>query len=93
MKDRSNVEALRIYTFYLLTRENDMDYVSEKLDELIKAMKSNEGRNSELFYNMARLFARYCGRRSTIIEKTLSMLDEAVSLHPDNSDFHSEIAF
>ena len=42
---------------------------------------------------MARLFARYCGRRNTIIEKTLSMLDEAVSLHPDNSDFHSEIAF
>ena len=67
MKDRTNVEALRIYTFYLLTRENDMDYVSEKLDELIKAMKSNEGRNAELFYNMARLFARYCGRRSTII--------------------------
>ena len=70
-----------------------MEYVSEKLDELIKAMKSNEGRNAELFYNMSRLFARYCGRRETILKKTLLMLDEAVSLHPDNSDFHSEIAF
>ena len=34
MKDRTNVEALRIYTFYLLTRENDMEYVSEKLGHI-----------------------------------------------------------
>jgi len=26
-------------------------------------MKYNEKNNAELFYNMARLFARYCGRR------------------------------
>jgi len=25
VKDRNNVEALRIYTFYLLTRENDLE--------------------------------------------------------------------
>lgn len=35
VKDRQNVEGLRIYAFYLLTRENDIDYVQEKLDELI----------------------------------------------------------
>jgi hypothetical protein len=63
IKDRNNVEALRIYTFYLLTRENDIDYVIEKLEELIQAMKYNEQNNSDLFYNMSRLFARYCGRK------------------------------
>jgi hypothetical protein len=63
VKDKQNVEALRIYSFYLLTRENDLDYVSEKLEELIQAVKQNEGRNSELFYNLSRLYARYCGRR------------------------------
>ena len=63
VKDRNNVEGLRIYTFYLLTRENDLEYVCEKLDELITAMKYNEQNNSDMFYNMARLFARYCGRR------------------------------
>lgn len=42
VKDRQNVEGLRIYSFYLLTRENDIDYVQEKLDELISAMKYSE---------------------------------------------------
>lgn len=71
VKDRQNVEALRIYSFYLLTRENDIDYVLEKLDELVMAMKFNEAKNADLFYNMSRLFARYCGRRDTVLEKTL----------------------
>jgi hypothetical protein len=54
-----------------LTRENDIDYVLEKLDELVMAMKFNEAKNADLFYNMSRLFARYCGRRDTVLEKTL----------------------
>lgn len=92
VKDRQNVEALRIYSFYLLTRESDIEYVQEKLDELINAMKFNEGRNADLFWNMSRLFSRYCGRRDVIIERTLRMLDEAVLLQPENADYHSEIA-
>jgi hypothetical protein len=55
-------------------------------------MKFNEGRNAELFYNMSKLFARYCGRRDVILTRTLRMLDEAISLQPENADFHSEIA-
>ena len=92
VKDRQNVEALRIYTFYLLTRENDIEFVQEKLDELIAAIKFQEPRNSDLFYNMSRLFSRYCGRREVIIEKCIKMLDEAVLLQPENSEYHSEIA-
>lgn len=93
VKDRQNVEGLRIYSQYLLTREHDLDYVCEKLDELISAMKFNEGRNADLFYNMSRLFARYCGRREPVLEKTLKMLDEAILLAPENADYHSEIAY
>jgi len=67
VKDKQNIEGIRIHTFYLLTRENDIEYVQEKLDELISAMRYAEPNNSELFYNMARLFSRYCGRRESII--------------------------
>lgn len=42
-RDSRNVEGLRIYSFYLLTRENDIEQVVEKLDELINAMRYNEG--------------------------------------------------
>mmetsp|Transcript_13183 Transcript_13183/g.20529 ORF Transcript_13183/g.20529 Transcript_13183/m.20529 type:complete len:132 (+) Transcript_13183:853-1248(+) len=55
-------------------------------------MKFNEPRNADIFFNMARLFARYCGRREAILEKTLKMLDEAVTILPENSDYYSEIA-
>ena len=82
---------MRIYSFYLLTRENDIEFVVEKLDELISAMKYSEPRNAELFYNMARLFARYCGRKQEILDKTLAMLEESISLEPENSAFHTEI--
>lgn len=55
-------------------------------------MKFNEPRNAELFYNMARLFARYCGRREAVLDKISKMLDEGIMLEPENADFHSEIA-
>lgn len=93
IKDKQNIEGLRIYAFYLLTRENDLEYVQEKLDELIAAIKQNESMNSELFYNMSRLFSRYCGRKEAVIQKTLQMLEEAVALQPENADFHSEMAY
>jgi tetratricopeptide (TPR) repeat protein len=80
LKDKQNIEGLRIYTFYLLTRENDIEYVQEKLDELISAIKMNESNNAELFYNMSRLFARYCGRKEAIIQKTINMIEEAIIL-------------
>lgn len=38
-QDRNNVEALRIYTFILMARENDDDFVLSKLDELIQALR------------------------------------------------------
>jgi len=31
-KDRNNVEALRIYCFYLLAREYDQEMLAEKFD-------------------------------------------------------------
>ena len=91
-RDSRNVEGLRIYSFYLLTRENDIEQVVEKLDELINAMRYNEGQNGDLFYNMSRMFARYCGRRESVLAKTLQMLEEASSMQPDNADYTSEIA-
>ena len=56
-------------------------------------MKQNESRNSDLFYNMARLFARYCGRREAVLQKTINMLEEATLIQPENADYHCEIAF
>lgn len=46
----------------------------------MEAMKIQEPKNAELYYNLARLFARFCGRREIVLKKTMQMLDIAVSL-------------
>ena len=69
--DKTNIEALRIYVFYLLARENDWEMQEEKLSELIDCMKKFESKNSDLFYNISRLCARYCGRKEACLKYTL----------------------
>ena len=82
--DKTSVEALRIYVFYLLARENDHEMTEEKLTELIELLKRTEGRNADLFYNISKLYARYCGRKEFILNRTLQILDIAIMLSPDN---------
>lgn len=71
VKDRSNVEALRIYCFFLLAREYDQEMLNEKFDELQTALRQSEGRNSDLIFNISRVFARFCGRKQEVLQKTL----------------------
>ena len=93
VKDKQNVEALRLYCFFLLARENDLDHLMEKFDELIAAMKAREGRNADYMYNISRLFARFCGRRTTVIQKTLQILDIPIGQQPENSVYLTEQGF
>ena len=74
-----------------MARENDLDHVLEKFDELIGALKLNEGKNADHFYNVARLFARYCGRKPEIIKKTRLLLETSIMLQPENVAYHVEI--
>jgi intergrase/recombinase len=78
IEDRNNVEALRIYIFYLLSRESDLDLVVEKMNELQNAMRKYEPKNAELYYNLSRLFARFCGRKEIILKKTMEFLDISI---------------
>jgi len=69
--DRQNIEGLRIYVFYMLTRENDWDLVDEKLTELLNSLKSCENKNADYYFSISRLFARYCGRNPLMLNRTL----------------------
>ena len=89
--DKSNIEALRLYVFYLLARENDNELSEEKLNELVETMKKYESKNADLFYNISRLFARYCGRKEFILNRTLQILDFAIMLSPDNALYLTEV--
>lgn len=93
MKDRQNVEALRIYAFYLLARDYDHEMLMEKFGELQQALRSTEGRNSDLIFNISRLFARFCGRKGEVLAKTLQFLDMAIVLQPENASYQTEAGY
>jgi len=66
-EDKNSIEGFRIYIFYILSRESDPDLACTKIDVLLDAMKYSEPRNAQLYYNISRLFARYCGRKKEIL--------------------------
>ena len=77
-EERQNVEAIRICIFYYLSREADLPKVMEQIDFLMEAMRIQEPRNGDLYYNLSKLFARYCGRKQEVLEKTMQMLELAI---------------
>jgi hypothetical protein len=48
------------------------------MGELFDAMKVQEPKNADFYYNLARLFARFCGRKEVVIKKTMQMLELAL---------------
>ena len=88
-----NIEALRMYVFYLLSRENNTELVLEKMDELFSALQMNEPKNAQLYYNIARLFARICGRKAEVLEKTMELVDKACALCPETSAYTTELGY
>ncbi len=67
--------------------------LQEKFDELQNALRSSEGRNSDLIYNISRLFARFCGRKPEVLTKTLQLLDMAIVLQPENAAYLTEVGY
>jgi hypothetical protein len=92
-EDKNSIEGFRIYIFYILSRESDPDLAIEKINELLDAMKFSEPRNAQLYYNISRLFARYCGRKKEILQKTMQMIDLAIQMRPEDSHFHAELGY
>lgn len=74
-----------------MTRENDWELVLEKMDELLVSMKSTESKNSDLYFNISRLFSRYCGRNNIMLQRTLQILDMAIMFSPENASYHAEV--
>jgi hypothetical protein len=76
-----------------MARETDDELIVSKIDELIIALRKNESKNADMFYNISRLFARYCGRKASVLKKTQILMDYASTIQPDNATFMSEIGF
>ena len=56
-------------------------------------MKTSEGRNSDLIFNISRLFSRFCGRKPEVLTRTLQFLDMAIVLQPENASYQTEAGY
>ncbi|KAL7035416.1 hypothetical protein ACKWTF_008359 [Chironomus riparius] len=88
-----NIEALRIKTIVMLCRDGKVEESSEVLNTLYKALEKLEPSNSEIYYEIAQLFSRCCGRNIKILAETYRFAEKSNILAPTNSNYLTELGF
>jgi tetratricopeptide repeat protein 21B len=86
-----NIEALRIWIFYLLSREANHTMACQKLQELSTALNQKEPKNPDLYMNIIKPIARICGRRENVLRATLNLAQQARRVRPDDSFILTEL--
>ncbi|XP_060575597.1 tetratricopeptide repeat protein 21B-like isoform X3 [Ruditapes philippinarum] len=91
--DMHCLEAMRYQALHLLCREGNYPEAASKLGDIITTMDRFESKNAFLYYNMAQVFCRMCGRNSLVLQQTYTLMERAVSLSSGNSDYITELGF
>jgi len=88
-----NIEALRIWIFYLLSREANYSLAVEKIEELSRALTEKEPKNAKLYLDIVKPFVRICGRREEVLRALLGITQAAKRLEPEDSEILTELGF
>lgn len=88
-----NIEALRVKTIVIMCRDGKTDESVECLQTLYKALEKHEPSNSEIYYEIAQLFAKCCGRNAKILAETYRFAEKSNTLSPTNSNYLTELGF
>ncbi|KAG2502129.1 hypothetical protein HYH03_000619 [Edaphochlamys debaryana] len=90
--DGQNIMALAWQCMLSLTREGNNKQAAKQLQDLFSAMNRQEPKNAELFYRIAKPFARLSCSDSTLLGITYLMADRAAQLKPDVAQYVVESA-
>ncbi|KAK3106370.1 hypothetical protein FSP39_018677 [Pinctada imbricata] len=66
---------------------------SGKIGDLISALDRFEPQSSYLYFSMAQAFSRMCGRNQLVLQQTYTLVERAVQLESENSDYVCELGF
>lgn len=91
--DPHNIEALRIKVIVMLCRDGKIEESADVLNTLYKALEKQESSNSEIYYEIAQLFSRCCGRNVKILAETYRFAEKSNILAPSNSNYLTELGF
>jgi tetratricopeptide (TPR) repeat protein len=92
-KDADSVGALRIIVLYTLARENKPAVAVTRIRDLSDAMQQLEAGNAQLYHDVSQLCSRLSGKRPELLELSLRMVDNAITIAPENSSFLTEKAY
>lgn len=90
--DAQNILAQAWQCMITLTREGNNKLAAKQLQELFASMNRQEPKNAELFYKIARPFARLACSDATLLGITYLMADRAVQLRPEMAQYVVEAA-
>ncbi|KAM5280322.1 tetratricopeptide repeat protein 21B [Ctenodactylus gundi] len=93
LQDNQNVDALRMLVLNYLCREGNIEKAITRLENLGNALDAMEPQNAQLFYKITIAFTRTCGRNPLILQKLQVLLEKALSLTPQQSEFAAEIGY
>ncbi|XP_078334494.1 tetratricopeptide repeat protein 21B-like isoform X3 [Crassostrea virginica] len=86
-------EALKYQVIYLLSREGNYSEASNKIGDLISALDRFEPRSAFLYYHMAQIFCRMCGRNALVLQQTYTLVERSVQQEPENTEYINELGF
>lgn len=91
--DPFNIEALRVKTIVVLCRDGKIEESIDCLQTLYKALDKHEPSNSEIYYEIAQLFSKCCGRNAKVLAETYRFAEKSNTLAPSNSNYLTELGF
>jgi len=92
-QDQHNIEALRLSALSLLSQEAKYSVAVQRISEIADAMNRHEPLNADLFYRVAKPFARLAGRHHGVLNLTLSLVEKACQLRPDKCAYAAEYGY
>lgn len=92
-QDKNCLEAYRFLILHSLCKESDFSQVAHKLTELIQMLENLEPKNAVLYIETAQLFSRLCGRSSSVLQCTYSLVEKATALESSDVTYVTELGY
>ncbi|XP_032880066.1 tetratricopeptide repeat protein 21B isoform X1 [Amblyraja radiata] len=92
-KESNNFEALKMLAVHLLCREGNIKEAGNRLGDIISVLDRLEPHNPYVFFNVALVFSRMCGRNQIILQQTYTLVERAFSMSSDNAEIANELGY
>ncbi|CAE1275560.1 TTC21B [Acanthosepion pharaonis] len=91
--DQFCIEALCYLTLYNLCRVGDYNEAHNYLSKLLNSLDMFEPSSKSLYYNIARLISRVCGRNELILQQTHTLAQRAIEEESCEADYMRELGY